>query len=886
MINLLGHARLLIATILIFCSLIASAQVDKVKYHLRYNEAVCLWEMCLVIEEGAATAPIHRAQFNSQISIVVPTGSIFTIEKSFMPLQANQNYTGTKPLTWFVNNFLSSPQSQPQSDFIGIAPVLNPTSFFNNIKAKDTIMLFRASISGLSKCSEGVRIYENGKDPDSSAPGMNGGDFSNGYTMGSLDQKYSGNVKTKGPSLPIVKNLMTDCSNGLSISFTTSLLPCHGSNTFLWKGPNGFTTTNQNVSIPNATNANNGEYTLYIADNLGCKDTVSVVANAAPNAGADSYVRCYTSGVGVLQSSTPGEWQILSAESAGTAIIVDVDGLNSEVRSFSAKGFYTFERDNGQCADKVKIYVDDVCNCSAGNIISTVESTEFCGKAEDVKLEGGQLAGDDYLWIYKFNSGNFRLAPGANIFQDYTTLALGKGDHTFRRIYTNQNGTCADTSQAIIITVKDEISTQGDTVLQCYKDATVNLKAFGDGYWVVNSENPGLLNLSNYLDRNAVVSQFSQPGIYKLIWTNDFCSDTVVIDAKPWCGCFEAKVDESKNLCQGDKIVLNGSCSNGKWDLLGVTTNVAKIDSVVNGNAYLTFDWKTIPNTFKAIFNVEFGPLVLSDTMTLYKRISPNLELGENFDYCRGSEDVIISTAGATNGYLWSNGATSRYILVSPEVTTKYGVIARNDFGCKGYDTVTVFVHEKPKGQLPSSIKMKVGEKLTINSGFWTEAIDYIWTGPNDYYAKKKNLVIENMQFADAGVYTLAVMSAYDCYTYATVRVDVVAAALTNPTNVVVGEQEGALETRIFKTEIPSVSHKLNIVPNPSTTITKLSFAPYESESTLLVYNHLGQVVIKDVIASNVSAILLNGQDLQAGIYSVLVLNGNNRTSARWIIVD
>ncbi len=65
---------------------------------------------------------------------------------------------------------------------------------------------------------------------------------------------------------------------------------------------------------------------------------------------------------------------------------------------------------------------------------------------------------------------------------------------------------------------------------------------------------------------------------------------------------------------------------------------------------------------------------------------------GEDQTICQG--DAIVLTASEGSNYLWSNGETSQSITVSPDTTTVYSVVIRNETGCPGKASVTVFVED------------------------------------------------------------------------------------------------------------------------------------------------------------------------------------------------
>ena len=177
----------------LFLPMFISAQVSSVKYLMKYNPMTSYQDCYIVIEAGSATTPIQRAQFNSQYSLVVPTGSEIEVVEVYMPLQNNQNYQGTTPLNWVIASTVNSPPITPNKDYYAIATTLSPTSFYNNLATGDSVKLFSIKTSPIF-CNNEVRIFNNLTDPKSTDPGMNGGVFDNGFTIGGVQQVYSGNL--------------------------------------------------------------------------------------------------------------------------------------------------------------------------------------------------------------------------------------------------------------------------------------------------------------------------------------------------------------------------------------------------------------------------------------------------------------------------------------------------------------------------------------------------------------------------------------------------------------------------------------------------------------------------------------------------------------------
>lgn len=181
--------------IILFCfgSSLLFGQITGVDYLMKYNCETNQYDVKIVVLGGSATTIPQRAQFNAQISLVVPTGETVEITEHYMPLQNNQNYTGTIPINWWLGTPKISPQAQPENDFYGVTPTLSPASLYNNLQENDIVKLFSFTAGITGQYDENVRFFNNDEDPNASDTGMGGNDFKNGFTIGSSTQLYQGN---------------------------------------------------------------------------------------------------------------------------------------------------------------------------------------------------------------------------------------------------------------------------------------------------------------------------------------------------------------------------------------------------------------------------------------------------------------------------------------------------------------------------------------------------------------------------------------------------------------------------------------------------------------------------------------------------------------------
>jgi fimbrial isopeptide formation D2 family protein len=188
----LKNNLLLVFTVL-YSSLIFG-QVTGVKYKMNYNVFTNTHDVYLVITEGSATTMIQRTQFNGQITVVTPLGVKSTIKESFNPITVSGF-----PLIWSSGSRLSNQLSK--AEYNSITPTLSPTARYGELKVGDEVKLFSIETDSIL-CDGQVRLFDNNTDPKPNAPGMNGGDFQNGFTIGNVANVYQGNIESNSKGCP------------------------------------------------------------------------------------------------------------------------------------------------------------------------------------------------------------------------------------------------------------------------------------------------------------------------------------------------------------------------------------------------------------------------------------------------------------------------------------------------------------------------------------------------------------------------------------------------------------------------------------------------------------------------------------------------------------
>lgn len=142
----------------------------------------------------------------SQITLVVP--SAVSDEK----LRIFNSDGGS----WEDNSIVYSPAANVQSDYHGISTLGAKTDFS---EGQESLLFYFSLPKGINATD--VKLFENGKDPSSSAPGMKGGDFSNSLNDALSDEVYLKNYKkasTKAIDNKINKSdLLESDSNKLTL---------------------------------------------------------------------------------------------------------------------------------------------------------------------------------------------------------------------------------------------------------------------------------------------------------------------------------------------------------------------------------------------------------------------------------------------------------------------------------------------------------------------------------------------------------------------------------------------------------------------------------------------------------------------------------------------
>lgn len=649
--------------IFLYYSTLSSAQITSVKYSLKYNVETDVFDGFLIIAGGSATSVIQRIQFNAVYSLVVPTGTKFHISERYMPLQSNQNYAGTVPCEWKIATSVLSPEAKPTRDFYAIVPSLFPTSHYNNLNQGDTIKLFSIKMDTIVGCASDIRLFENDSDPDSSAPGMQGSDYSNGFTVGGITQLYAGNV------IPTLSGFAGDDITMCAGSTEILQVSPEGNGVWKWLGGNptgGVLDSISPVTSRISFDANNptGIYSI-VYDNQNSYDLKCIyVSNPKAKITGDTVVWQGCTTVVTAEGGVGYQWS--SGEPHNPVYL-------------GGPGIYT-------------VTVTDAIGCTD---TASVQITQN----EQTNLSGGNLCvGSPFLlpdiplghWI-STNPAVATVNPSGAV------SLIGQGKVKFKFVVNNSD--CVPETGEF--TVHPILMVSADNTSICTGSITTLSPAFG-GTW--SSSNPTIASVSTTGSVIAV-----SPGNVTFTFTQNItgCMSSpleLVVKSKPL-----VMITGSSHICIGGETYLAATLE-GNWVSNNPSIAAVSIDGVVTGVAQGT-----------ATFTFTSTEGCRSTTTPVTVNPRPTVVISGTNSLCINGTTQLVPSVGG----IWTSSNPSVATVTNSGIVTgiSNGIalfsFTENITGCVSSPTLEIEVYPKPEvmNTGPSTICAGGTTMLTPTSG-------------------------------------------------------------------------------------------------------------------------------------------------------------------------
>ncbi len=450
-----------------------------------------------------------------------------------------------------------------------------------------------------------------------------------GGPSGASSYLWSGPSFSSSSQNPVISNvttahsgrydlLVTDgngCKNTASTQVTVNSLPsasassnspvCVGSSinltgggsgtiiSYSWSGPGGWSSNQQNPSIPNAAIANSGTYSLIVRNNNNCEGqaATAVVVNNAPTATLTCSDPDHT-----ICSGT----SVTFTASGGTTYNFRVDGHS--VQSGTNATYTTTTLTNGQVVD---VIVTSSNGCSAASsgitnivipmpVITASNNGPLC-EGSPLLLTGSPSFMTSYSWTgpngFTSSLQNPQVSPAATTFMS--------GIYTLT--VTTSNG-CVGTDTTHVAVYETPLSNAGSGGTECDLDFELNaVPSVGTGLWSLVA-GPGLPTFTpDPTAPNATVT-VSAYGTYVFRWTetNGSCASSSVVTVnfyqKP-----VANPGTGGDACD-QTFALNAvpSVGNGAWRMVSGTgaalfvpnSNTPSANVIVSEYGTKVFQWK------------------------------------------------------------------------------------------------------------------------------------------------------------------------------------------------------------------------------------------------------------------------------------------------------
>lgn len=483
---------------------------------------------------------------------------------------------------------------------------------------------------------------------------------------------------------------------------------CQGSSTILtasggvgYHWSTGATTSSITVS-PNTTTT----YTVTVTASNGCTSTASrtVVVHPLPLPSVSgNNVICKGDSTALTASGgTTYHW----STGANTATIVVAPSSNTT---------YT-------------VTVTDANGCTASTSISVIVNqlpvasvsgdTSLCEGQSTVLIASGGIA---YAWNTGANTAAIHVTPPASTVYSVTV--------------TGSNGCTAVVNAPVNVHPWPDASIAGDTVI-CLGDATTLTAAGADFYLWSTGDTTAAITVAPAVETTYSVTVTTQFGCY------DSASVTVHVDTLP-----VAVITGVDTICFGDTTTLTASGGTTYlWNTGDTTASIAVAPSststysvtVTDGNGCTgsagstvvvhplpvpsisgdtticrrdtaeliasgggSYLWSTgdstamilvspdSTTTYSVTVTNQYGCTASASHLLTVEPLPPAMIAGGPY-HCDGDSTTLTASGGVS--YLWSTGATTASIVVSPSVNTTYGVLVTGANGCQETASVTLEV--------------------------------------------------------------------------------------------------------------------------------------------------------------------------------------------------
>lgn len=520
-----------------------------------------------------------------------------------------------------------------------------------------------------------------------------------------------------------------------------------GGNSWIWTGPNSYSSFLQNPVITGATISDSGTYTCIISDANSCTSTenVSVTVNA-----------------GLVTTTTSN-----SPVCEGGDIQLDATGgLN-----------YNWTGPNSFSSSSASTLISGASTIMSGTYYVTISDASGCSNTDSVTVtvgslpvatanNNGPLCEGDTLYLtsgggitYNWDGPNsFTSSSPTPAIINPTVLNSG----TYTVTVTNTDGCSNTTTTDVTINQAPAISLSSNSPV-CNGDSLA-LTVTGGTTWQWSGP-----NLFNSVSQSPVIygATAANSGTYYVIvsdaggcTSNDSINITV--------STISISASSNSPLCEGSNIQLNASG--------GTTYQWTGPNSFSDSGSSPLITGATAANA-GVYFVTVTDAAGCSDTTSLNVTVNllPVVTVSNNSPFCEGDTLFLNATGGGT--YSWAGPQSFTSNISNPFVdntsslnTGTYSVTVTSTDGCSSVATTDVTINSNPAASASANSPVCEGSDLQLTS---SGGDTYSWSGPNSWTSSIQTPLINNADTSMNGIYYVTVTNTSGCSGIASVNVTI-----------------------------------------------------------------------------------------------------------------
>ena len=591
----------------------------------------------------------------------------------------------------------------------------------------------------------------------------------------------NGTITVNAPAVTLADMSQQVVCNGSAFNASATLTGTPvGTVTYVWSGPNGFSSNEQNIQINNVSAVNAGTYNV----------TATAMVGTCAKTSVKSFTLVVNAPTIALQNMNPqtlcaGEDLHLAAAISGTPVgtvryawtgPAGFTGTGAEVTRYNMTsdyaGYYTVTATSTQnlygtaCTATATKEVQVIVNAP---VAGTVNVTSNAPGGNNTICKGN---GTTITATTTGNTGTMTYAWSPSTGLDATSgrqvTASPNTTTTYTVTATAKVGTCtATTTKQITITVNNPVAgtvnVTGNTTVCKGSSTTLTASTSGNTGTMSYAWSPATgLNTTTGTQVTATptatttytVTGTATVGTCTATATKQV---TVTVNELP-----AVSISGNTSFCQGVTETLTATAGYNNYNWSTNSTNQS-IDVTSSGTYSVTV---TDANGCQNNTSVTVTTLSVPTAPTATT---------ENNTSCTSPNGSITVTNPVGAGYTYSIGGDFQSAATFSNISAgTYTLTVKNTNGCTSTSPVEVEAIGNSVNATASANTPCAGGTIQLTGTSTTEGVSFAWTGPNGYTSAQQNPQISNATSDNAGTYTLTVTeTATNCTKTASVNVTV-----------------------------------------------------------------------------------------------------------------